>query len=574
MFFRHPETEAALKRMALGVLHDTRMEPCDLGWWQRIKAVLKFAGWELLLSVLLCLVAGARTEAFRNDAWRDFMIAGAVLITTRMSAQRFYWLLQSSPTVNVLWHLPVTGRDICRWGRRVFLLRSLKMLPRLLVAAWAWQGFPTFTAAWPHTLALGALLWIVMITCVMHDGMTHGAGPLVVKAWNLALYTWGMLLIYAWWRDKSHLNAQPLAEWVITLCSTGSWLLPAKWAVHAAQDNTALVLTLLCVLSGIHFWWSFPKRAAITYDRLIGGHDLVTQRITDDAIANDTEEASEAGPTMTSSEILNTIQQASAEETTLKEEGWIEKLTLLLLRGRNRQLGKILGEANAGWTRKWWQAVWICALLLPMGWVLKQFEPSWLSVQSLEALDTWIVILPLVVVAARTLPLSNSIPLATSARLLGQRTMPFFAGLPVSMDDLLHVSRRITIARMGACLLLMLPVIAAQSFILGRADDMLVFYGFAGVLSLLWVAMRPLLICQRLQEKSSSTRRFRPGNFVAGSIIALLCVGIVIAGIACIADLRHSWAWLPAAAGCTQGVYGIFHWRVRKQKMDWVSRSQ
>lgn len=555
--------------MAANALRGTAMEPAGLRWWPRIKAALKFSGWEALLAALLCLLAGVRDPRLQVEAWLDFMLAGAALFTAKLSGQRFYCLLQSSPTANVLWHLPVPGREICRWGRGIFLRDSLALLPRMTVMAWAWHGFPAIVTAWPQVVWHGALLWIVMLACVMHDGVTQGTGRVLTRLWTLTLLVWVVLAFYAWWWEKGHHHEQPLPEWITALCAPASWLLPAKWAVHAAHNGAALMLTLLCVASGGFYWWRFPDKAAIAYDRLFADRAVEAPDggdEEDDGVAeeNAPEEAGGAP-----ADVRNVIQHARESESALIHEGWVEKLALLLLRGRDRETAAILTGTSAGWTRQWWQAVKICTLLLLAAYALVNFGTRWVSPKTLEA---WIVILPLIAVAGLAFPASNSIPVATSGWPLGNHAMPFFAGLPVSVDELLRISRRITIARMIACLLLVLPVIAAQCFILGQARGVPVLFGIAVALALLWIAIRPMFIYYRLQQMSSPARGFRLGHFAAQAIILPLGLVVMAAGVACVADVIHSPLWVVLAACCAQGIHALFHWRVRERRVDWISR--
>lgn len=544
------------------------MEPSDLRWWPRIKTALKFIGWESVLAMILCLLAGLRDSRLETAAWRDFMLAGAVLLTTRLSGQRFYWQLQSSPTVNVLWHLPVPGRDICRWGRGMFLRDTLVLLPRMMVAAWAWQGFPASAGAWMQIAWSGVLLWIVMSACVMHDSATHGSGKVVVKAWSLALLVWVVLALYAWWFEKNHHYGQALPDWIITLCAPASWLLPAKWAAHAAHDSTALMLTLVCVISGGFMWWRFPDKAAIAYDRLFADRHFETPGNEADDFSG--EDAAEEIERNTSIGVMEAIKHARESESALIHEGWIEKLALLLLRGRDRETAAILTGTQAGWTSRWWMAVMVCSLLLLTAYVLVNFGSRWIKLETLEA---WIIILPLVAVAGLVFPVSNAIPAATCGRSLGNHAMPFFAGLPVSVRELLRVSRRITIARMAACLVLVLPVIAAQCFILGHERGILVLFGIAVALALLWIVIRPMFIYYRLQQMSSPARRFRPGHFAAYLVILPLGLGVVTAGVACVAIVILSPAWVLLGACCAQGIHAVFLWRVKTRRVDWISRS-
>jgi hypothetical protein len=559
--------------MAAKALRGAKMQPSDRQWWPRVKAGLKFVGWETLIGFLICLLAGWSAPQLGQEGWRDFMLAGVVVVTVRLSSQRFYWLMQSSPTTNVLWHLPVAGCDIVRWARGVYFGGLWKLLPRMLVTSWAWLGFPLPALAWPQIAWNGLLLWLVMIACVMHDSPFSKLGRLIAKAWTGVLIVWGSLLLYAWWWEKSHASGQPIAEWVVALCSTLSWLLPARWAMHAAESGTELALTLLTLLSGAVLWSVFPLRAAITYDLVFPEDDGGPPDTTDEeSCAPEVDTEDEPGVVLpetaasTTVDVLTAIQQARADEQPAHNRGWIEKLALRMMNDRDRKLAAIVNGGMTGWTSLWWKALRILTPLLLASFLIMTFSPPWVR----ETAEMWVVVLPLSAVALLAFPLSNGIPYATFSWPLGHGSMPFFAGLPLRIHDLMRLSRRITLARMTGLVVLVLPVIAAQALILDRARGIPVLCGIALSLSVFWILIRPLFIYYRLQQMSSPAHGFRFGHFMTWWLIFALGLGIVISGMLCVAFVFFSPLWLLIAAGCSQGIYALFHARARSRKVDWV----
>lgn len=560
--------------MATKALHGARMQPSDERWWPRVKAGLKFIAWETLIGFLICLLAGWSVPQLGEQGWRDFMLAGVVAITSRLSAQRLYWLMQSSPTANVLWHLPVAGHDIGRWARGVFLGGLWRHLPRMIVTSWAWLGFPLPPLAWPQILWSGLLLWLVMIACVMHESPFSKLGRGTAKAWTGVLIVWASLLLYAWWWEKSHAFGQPIAEWVVTLCSTLSWLLPARWAMHAAESSAELALTLLALFSGGVLWWVFPVRAATTYDLLLPEDDGSPPDTKDGESCASAEEAEdEPGVALpdtgdsTAVNVLTAVQQARADEQRPANRGWIEKLALRMMNERDRKVASIVTGGMNGWTRLWWKALRLLILLLLAAFLIMTFSPPWFT----ETAEVWVVVLPLTVLALLVFPLSNGIPFATFSWPLGNGSMPFFAGLPLRIHDVMRISRRITLARMTGFVLLALPVIAVQALILGQERGMPVLCDIALSLSAFWILIRPLFIYYRLQQMSSPAHGFRFGHYMTWLLILPLGLGIVISGVLCVAFVFFSPLWLLLAAGCSQGIYALFHWRARSRKIDWAS---
>ncbi len=557
--------------MATEALHGSPMEPSDLRTWPRIKTLLKFVFWEAVLAFAFCQLVGLTTPKLRETAWRDFMLAGAVMLTSRLVCMRLFWLLQSSPTMNVLWHLPVAGRDICRWARRTSLLGALKLLPRMTVAAWAWLGFPSLEVSWMQTLWNGCVLWLVMLACVQHCSHARGVGRWVGKFWNLTLGFWVCLSIYALLWEKNLTHGQPLPAWITQVCAPAAWVLPAQWAMHAQENQIALVLALVCIAFGGLLWWGLPDSLAIAYDRLV--HAAVPEskepeEFEDEKLSLQEPEALQAG------QVIPVIREAADNEAPLVREGWIEKLLLVLLQKRDRMLGPILIGQQAGWTGRWWKGVRICTLLLVASYALLEFGTGLIKAETLEF---WIQILPVLVVVGFTFPLSNSIPLATLSWPLGQHGMPLFAGLPISMRDLLRVSFRITVARMIACLALALPVIAAQCALLNHKKAMPAMLGIAVILSISWLLIRPAFIYYRLQEMSRPGNRHRFGHACAYLLIVPLALGILFSTLFSVTIFQAEPAWLAVGLTvttcCARAIYAIFHWRVRTHKVDWINDS-
>ncbi|WP_395745833.1 hypothetical protein [Prosthecobacter sp.] len=570
MLFHPPESEDSLRRMASTALRGAAMERSDIRVWTRLKGIFKFVFWESVMMCLLCLITGVSAPQLRAAAWRDFMLAGTVMLSTWISCQRFFWLLQSSPTVNVMWHLPVTGRDICRWVRRTSLQQTLKMLPRMMVAAWAWLSFPDLQSAWMQVLWNGALLWLVMVACVQHYSLSWGPGRLPAKIWNLTLLVWLGMVLYVWWGEKNFGHGRPLPAWVLDLSGTAAWILPAKWAMRAHDNQIALCLTLICLVAGGLFWRRFPDAFAIVYDYVGNAAPPEKERAEASEMANPfLQESAEAQP----GEVMACIRLAQANDTPLVAEGWIEKLALVLLNKRDRMLLPTLIGTRAGWTGQWWKAVRICIVLLVLSFVLLTVGTRW---SKAETAGFWTAMLPFLVIVSCTFPFSNSIPHATLRQRLGAHGMPFFAGLPICLRDLLRVYFRITLALMIACLGLVLPVIVIQCVILHREKFIPGALGMALIFCLSWCAMRPAFLYYRLQQMSRPGRSHRLGHvcsYILFLPLGLATVASVVVGIGVVQEhpVEAVTLCVPLAACCARGIYALFHWRVRACKVDWIS---
>ncbi|WP_395751418.1 hypothetical protein [Prosthecobacter sp.] len=556
--------------MAAAALRGAAMEPSDFRLWPHIKAALKAIVWEALLIYVMCLLGGLEVVQFRVPAWRDFMLAGAVMLTSKRSALQFSWLLQYHPTLVVCWHLPVAGRDICRWARRKHLLSSLTLLPRMAAAAWVWLGFPAVTLAWPSVLCDGMCLWLTMLACVQLYGQTQGLGRMLAKTWNLALIIWGCMMVYAWWWEKSRSHGQSLPSWVLSFCEPLSWAFPPQWAMHATDMRTAFMFTLACLAAGGLIWWRFPDATAFAYDRLGVGVDA-------EALSDESgdEEAAHAAPPETAEavpvELLNSIQQANASEASSLSQGWIEKLAFTLMQQRDLAVAPILVCLHPKWSRRWWKGLRVCTLLLLAAYGMLTFGTSLVSA---DTQVFWIVLVPVVAVVGFTFPASNSIPKATAPWPLAQHGMPFFAGLPITIDELLRISYRVTAARMIAFFALALPVIAAQCILLGHAHFIPTALGAAVILGVSWMVIRPMFIYYRLQQMCRPVRRHRLGNVCSHLLYVPLFFGVLFSVVASVGSFQTHPAWLliflPFTACCARGMFAVFHWRARRSRVDWV----
>jgi hypothetical protein len=579
MFFHHPEAEARLRQMAHGPL----IEASDLTLWPRVKTVLKFIGFEILIGFLILLLAGIRHDVFRDSAWCDFMLAGVVMVTARLKIGHLEWHLDNNPTTRVLWHLPVSGHDIGRWVRGTFFCRSLALLPRMTVVAYAWQGFPALSAAWPLVCMTGLLLWLVMLACVMLSRERLGFRLQAAHLWNLALMAWVAMLLYAWWLEKRHAGMIELPAWVSAFCGPASWLLPAKWAMHGTWHGISSVLTLLCLGMGGLRWWQFPSRVGVVLDQTTADFLPDEETLNEDETLDENDlsnsegslPAAEQFPPDKTGSVTDHIRLTAALEASPDHRGWVERLVFAFLDDRQRMLAPLLTDHTPGWTKKWQRGALLAALLLAVGTLLQKLGAALISMQTLEP---WLWIIPLGVVGVYAFPISNSIPAATTLWPLASRGMLFFAGLPISVRDLLGLSTRIAIARMAAFLLLAAPVLTIQRLLLGGSvpASLLTLLAFATA----WTSMRPLFIYYRLQESSRAVRTHLFGLFFCHFVILVLGVSmlpVMIAGVVSSAMILENQPWqsplcLLITALAARSIFGLFHWRARVRKIDWVSQ--
>lgn len=557
--------------MARAALYGVVMEKSDIRIWPRLKAALKFVLWELIIGWFVLVLCGFLHPVFRDAGWRDFMLAGGVTATALLLNARLMRLLDSSPTVIALYHLPVSGRDINRWALGETLRHSLALLPRMLVVAFAWQGFPALAAAWPQVLAVGVLLWLVMLACVMLNNEPLVLNLRVAHVWRVVLLTWLMLLLYAWWREKSLSHATSLPSWIPALCEPASWLLPTKWAMHGVLHESSAMLTLVCLGLGAWLWRRFPDKNAAVFDQTLEGFIQPGSDDGDDETWNESGAAPVTAPEVTDEivtalgSVSEKISRIMARETSKACTGWIEKLTYASLRGRDRMLAPILIGYDPGWTTRWWLALRLCILLLVLGYTLFEFGTSWITP---DAMEPWLWIAPLALLLGLGYPLSNSIPMAVESWPLGQHAMPCFAGLPIGVRELMRVSFRVTAVRTLGALTLALPVLAAQCFILKQPERIPALLVTAASLSACWIMARPAFIYYRLQQVSRPARSAVLSHWCWYLVLAPLALGLVFSFVLAIAM-----PLLPAlgAGLCARCMYGIFHGRARSRKLDWVS---
>lgn len=546
------------------------MERSDRRLGAQMKGVSQSVFWELVVCVLVLVLSGFWHGTFRDAAWRDFMLAGAVTITALFVNLSLFGLLKSSHTVGVLYHLPVSGRDIIGWARGEILRQSLARLPRMLVIAFAWLDFPAITIAWTQVLPLGVLLWLMMLACAMLNEVTLAGNVRISFIWRVALLIWITMLLYAWWMEKKVSNGPSLPSWIPAVCEPTSWLLPAKWAAHSASHGLSAVLTLFSLGLGALLWWRFPSEHAAVFDQPA---PAFTQPVSDEVDEEVDDEAevwqgvSAAPDEMVSAPggAAEKIGRVVEHETAMAAPGWIEKLAYATLRGRDRMLAPILIGHAPGWSARWWLACRIVVPLLFLGFMLVEFGTRWLPV---EALEPWLWIAPLALVLGLGCPLSNSISVATESRRLGQHAMPCFAGLPISVRDLLRVSFRVTAARTLASLTLVLPVVTVQCLIVRQPERVPMLLMIAVSLAACWIMARPAFIYYRLQELSRPVKGAAFGHRCWYLVLVPLVLGLMISFAMSVAV-----PVLPAlAVGLfARFIYAFHHWRARSRKLDWVA---
>lgn len=555
--------------MANVALRGADMERSDRRLGAQIKGVSQSVFWELVVCVLVLVLSGFWHATFRDAAWRDFMLAGAVTATAMILNASLFGLLNTSPTVRVLLHLPVSGRKVIRWARGKILRQSLARLPRMLVISFAWLGFPSIAMAWSQVLLLGVLLWLVMLACAMLNEVTLAGNFRISLIWRVALLIWITMLLYAWWMEKKLSHGPSLPSWIPAVCEPTSWLLPAKWAVHSASHGLSAVLTLFSLGLGAWLWWRFPSEHAAVFDQPAPEFTLPVSDEVDEEVEDEAEvwQGVSAPPDeMVSAPggAAEKVQRIVEHESAMTCPGWIEKLAYATLRGRDRMLAPILIGHAPGWSARWWLACRIVVPLLFLGFMLVEFSPHWLPV---EVLEPWLWIAPLALVLGLGYPLSNSISVATGSWWLGQHAMPCFAGLPISVRDLLRVSFRVTAVRTLAALTLVLPVVTVQCLIVKQPERILTLLMVAISLGACWIMARPAFIYYRLQEVSRPVKGAALGHRCWYLVLVPLALGIVVSFFVAAAI-----PILPALAVgvLARIVYAFHHWRARSRKLDWV----
>lgn len=559
--------------MAAKALHGDSLKRADLHLFARIKALTRFLGWELIIGWPTLLLAGWLNEspALKVAAWRDFFLAGVVMAAAFFLHVRLVWLLNTSPTARALYHLPVSGRDICRWARAEVLRRSMRLLPRVMIVAYAWLGFPAPAVHWAQIVACGVLLWFVMLASVVlrHQRLLPRFG--LAHVWNFALILWAVLSIYLMWMEKEVSTLGRWPAWMQDVCVPLAWLLPPQWAMHGASHPVPALLTLACLGLGGWHWLRLPRQLGSMFDKL-------KPPFADGDAAEHASQAS-ASPQPQPSDTMAELKGTLAHEHLALSHGWIESLVLTLLRGRDRMLFPALANIDPGWTRRW---TWGVRINLALQLLLLAVVLAYGQTRADEMLEPWSWIIPVTVAMITSFPASNAIPAAMLPYALGQQQMPFFAGLPVRVTDLVRVSTRIALGRMAGWFLLMIPTLVSQCLILGMPSRMLLAMVVCPtVFGLLWTASRPVLVYGRLQQVMKPVRGRYLGHAVVTVAAFILSVGLIISGIASLSllatfpFLTSNLLWLPlslllCAWLCGQGIGALFHTHIRRQTEDWL----
>lgn len=574
-----------MRTMARQGLGGRPMEPSDVRWWKRLRAAMGFIGWETVILIIIGAWAGFdhNHELLRHPAWHDFFLGGMVMATSMLLRIRFIETLYASPTVRVLNHLPVSGCDICRWARRDVFWRSLLTLPRMLAVAYAWHGFPALAHMGSEVVLTGMLLWIVMLASVILVPEALGFGVQAKHFWGAAVIIWLLLSAYAMFTMDGAKEYGHLPDWMVTLSETVSWLFPAKWARHAAWNPAPALLTLACLALGALRWIRMPAQVGAYYDTLASDTDVASDSETEDAAPIEVFSMAEPLPGAAMSvpgDAAASIRQIVAEEAAHVSQGWIEKLMLALMHGRDRMLAAMLTGRDPGWTHSWLRAWRLCLLLTAAGGLAAHLGGAWISP---ETAHIWTRLLLAGVILQHTFPTSNSIPFAMVSQPLGQHRMPHFAGLPITVHDLLRVSLRIILARTVGCLSLAIPIIAVHCFTLQSPGQIPMLAAVAIMAAACAIAWRPVLVCLRLHQSSRPVRSAFLGHLLSRILVwPLLLVMITttvssITGSFALLSLQMKNVSVPLLTLVVTAVIGrcihaVFHSRIRAGKVDWLTK--
>lgn len=519
-----PKIEANLKRLAAKTLGHSL--PAD-----------HFSPGAILIRWLAWPMAGAGFALFvsywtqSSPAWSQL----AILPASTIFALIVYLALKSlvwQGEENSIWlRLPTPGEWLAARARRRHLHAMCGLLSFCLVGAWVAQD----AAANHHWTAHATALFLV-----------NGATPYLLAAPSvqrfrlpqLWLLTGLLIAVLAGVHRAADHFGWPFADELLTLANGFAMLFPSWWARPAPYWNLWELVTGIWVCAGAWAWWTFPRRIGRVLDGPEALAHLGECYVEGDGEDEFDEIVAKASPSVSwaDPQVSEIPGEFPLREALWPEKGWIENLAVRLL-GTELQPLAALCCPNPGWTSQWklsWIGLAAALLILWLGRFLPP-DGKW------SAIATFVGGLTLAVSLAVNFPLGNQF-----YRLLIQgvsERAPVLAVLPVTVEQVLAVSQRITLARCVSFITLPSALLAGLVLFQGLP---LLLLAAPFVLCLVLIAARPAMAAFRLLWVARPSRRFRCVGLL---LLCMTCALSLLSGLCgAIASLLFVIALSPANA--------------------------
>jgi hypothetical protein len=561
------------------------MEPRDQASWAEVLASVFN---KLLLIGGLTSFLGAFRSDPQSDCWQT-LITSLCFMLVCLTGVGMTRAIERPGYLAAFVNLPISGEPIYQWMRRRFFLNYGWMILALAFTSMvALEGGNA-----PFSLIIRGTLSMFLIT---FSTIILAGHPMiirfgVVKTWVISgsILVPGVIALFV--TRKLIFPGGHLPEWLEHMLSVAVWIYPPAWVVPANLERGGVFLAIPWIAWGIREWILWPKRAAIQFD---APQDFVTSY----------DELDEDDGPDTEMEVGGIIRHSTAEEIETEAGGLLGNHPAGLLgpvpvpagdrverwaghfpNPRDRILVDAICDQPFIRTRA---LVWLLKFM-PVVFAVEWAFVRWVPESGQDTLLIWVWGAFLGMLIATLLPLTNALSRATAAWFMGNVSVPFVSMLPVSSKELLRVSSRIILARCLVMMLVATPLLTIQFMLMPGSPKPLAAVWIVPAFSVFWFFSRPVFIWYFLQ---ASNHR-RAGNLLVHScsmgLAILLAVTWILTGIAGIVvgstlfsdqtargDLPTialiALGCLAVSAVCARATFELHHWRLRRGRLDWISR--
>lgn len=571
MKLHDPETEKALLRLAEAGRKGSIIEAKDRrrfgGSIGRLVAVAYG-------SAVFLTICGISNPDLREIRWQTLYASLLLMLAVFWSSGALASTAQRCGCHDVLLNLPISGRRALRWVRhRYFIRQWLPVLFTSALCALPLRGFSFDSGFAALSLAFVASVFTTVV--VYGDpGVQRLRLPLL---WMLS--TFGILAILAlmYFVDSRTFHINGASPATMTVVSALAWLYPSSW-VTPQMMPVGGVLAAIGFSWGFQRWLTWPTRLGHSYD---APQDFIDAF--EDPDGDDFDESIEATAEPHKPVVL-TDEIALPAPRLHEAEGWLNRWVGHRCSRRERLVTGAISELETSGGFRLKIALLAIPLWLAGVWIFMRVAPD-SSARDLQII--WIWVLSAAGLLLTLFPFTNGVPLGTGWCETGSLAMPSFAGLPITVRELLRTSQRITTRRSLLMMAIGTPVVATLFHLLpGPGHPWMACWLVPAVLTW-WILSRPVFVWHRLQSASRRRSGVLLQYLTVNLVLAVLLLGWLIAGFAGIflgivafsptvidaEAIRTGAAAIGAilASGLlARGVFEIYHRQLRLGTYDWL----
>ncbi|MFC7339255.1 hypothetical protein ACFQY0_18825 [Haloferula chungangensis] len=584
MKLHHTDLEKELLRLARLGSEKNKLKPPDQS---SAGAFLRSLGSLVLFVGGVSMLLGIPYEEVRGLHWQTLLTAMLHMFVAHAGSGKLYETATRLGASTVLVNLPIAGIHAARWIRSCYLRRHwLTPLIASVICSFALIESPL-----DHPLKLvstSLLLFATTMSSVMLLGDERLLKFRIPSIWQLLFLGLGLLLSILYFTQPGIFLEGNSPRWVAKAITAIAWLYPPTWVLPEALSSGGVLLAAIWISWGFIRWASWPRKIAGFFDTpqdFLGawgnfGYDEIDD-LDSVELEPDNSRAIARGSLSSKDEPDEFVLP---EPLSITAKGWVDRWINRCIGLRDRHIAGAITLPNGNYT---WRTnlvlkitpIWLLAVAI-FAFTFKDGELK-------DSIILWIWLLTPLIIGLGLFPFTNAISRATSTWYIGEQSILFFSGLPISMRDILRISSKITTARTLIFILIGAPVAAIQLTLLN--EDINPWMAFMAVpsIGLTWILSRPVFIWSRLQERSKGRKRaiirFGLGTLLS---IALAFVWLIAGG----SSLLSTYFLLVADMGskdftislllllgaqticglAARATFEIRRWQSNQQVIDWL----